>query len=123
MHTSGVKVSFYWANFPSEYLKTIRLGSLSDLKHLERITLHHSEPRSMLDPVQWNQFLEEFASIIRCVAEGYGKVGYLRRDKETAIHKDLNRPEAKDMYSATENEDSYSETSDEASVKSDDDET
>jgi hypothetical protein len=36
-----------------------------------------------------NDFLEEFVSIIRCVAEGYGKVGYLRRDKDTSIHRVL----------------------------------
>jgi hypothetical protein len=89
MNLLGVKVSFYWAKFPSEYLRTVRLGSLSDLKKCSRITLHHSKPRSLLDPMERNDFLEEFVSIIRCVAEGYGKVGYLRRDKDTSIHRVL----------------------------------
>jgi hypothetical protein len=98
MHVSGVEVSFYWATFPSEYLKTVRLGNLSDLKKGPRITLHHSEPRSLLHPRERNLFLEEFVSILRCVAEGYGKVGYLRRDKDTHIHRGVGD---KDMHSET----------------------
>ena len=109
MSLSGVQVSFYWARFPSEYLKTVRLGSLSDLKKFRKIRLRHSKPRSLLDPKERNLFLEEFVSILRCVAEGYGKVGYLRRDKETVIHRDLDHVGDEDMYPDTGGEDQLSE--------------
>ena len=33
------------------------------------------------------------------MAEGYGKVGYLRRDKETPIHRSVNNASDDDSYS------------------------
>ena len=112
MNLSGVKVSFYWARFSSEYLKTVRLGNLSDLKNIPRVTLCHSQPQSLLDPKERDNFLQQFVSIVRCVAEGYGKVGYLRRDKDTPIHRDLDH---------ADDDDTYSEMSDELDTDSDDD--
>ena len=90
MNVSGLKVSFYWAKFSPEYLTTIRFKGLDELKKFPYFTLHHSKPRSLLDPQERDYLLEEFVSIIRCVAEGYGKVGFLRRDKHTPVHRDLN---------------------------------
>jgi hypothetical protein len=104
MNLSGLKVSFYWARFFTEYLRTVRLGNLSDLKNTPRITLRHSQPRSLLDPKERDYFLGEFASIVRCVAEGYGRVGYLRRDEDTAIHRVLNNNDDKDPDSETNGE-------------------
>jgi len=112
MNVSGVKVSFYWALFSTEYLQTVRLGNLSDLKNTPRITLRHSQPRSLLDPEERDYFLGEFVSIVRCVAEGYGKVGYLRRDKDTPIHRHVNN---------TGDDDSYSEMGDESARDPDND--
>jgi hypothetical protein len=113
MNVSGVKVSFYWAEFSTEYLQTVRLGNLSDLKNTPRITLRHSQPRSLLHPKERDCFLGEFVSIVRCVAEGYGKVGYLRRDKDTPIHRDPNNAGEEDTYSEVSNElDSDSEDED-----------
>jgi hypothetical protein len=46
------------------------------------------------------------------VAEGYGKVGYLRRDKDTPIHRHVNN---------TGDDDSYSEMGDESARDPDND--
>ena len=113
MNLSGVKACFYWAKFSSEYLTTVRLGNLSDLGKLSglkkdpRIRLCHSQPRSLLDPRERDFFLEEFVSVVRCVAEGYGKVGYLRRDKDTPIHRDLNDAGDEDTSSEPDDENTH----------------
>lgn len=101
MNLSRLTVSFYWARFSAEYLQTVRLGNLSDLKNTPKIKLYHSKPRSLRDPTQRDYFLGEFVSILRCVAEGYGKVGYLRRHEDTAIHRVLTNIDDKDAYSET----------------------
>jgi len=100
MNLSGVKASFYWARFSPGYLETVRSGNLSDLKNIPRIPLCHSQPRSLLDPTERDCFLGEFVSVIRCLAEGYGKVGFLRRDIDTPIHRHLNNAGDEDMFEA-----------------------
>jgi hypothetical protein len=112
MNLSGLTVSFYWVRFSAKYLQTVRLGNLSDLKNTSKIKLHHSKPRSLRDPTERDYFLGEFVSILRCIAEGYGKVGYLRRHEDTAIHRVLTNIDDKDAYSETSvDKDPDSETS------------
>jgi len=65
----------------------------------------------LLDPKEQEYFLEEFVSIVCCVAEGYGKVGYLRRGKVTPIHRNLD-------YSG--DDDPYSEMTDASDIDLDD---
>ena len=90
MNLSGVHACFYWAKFSPEYLRKVRFHNLSELKDIPEVLLRHSRPRLLVDPEQRDIFLEEFASVIRCVAGGYGKVGFVRRDVKTPIHRDLN---------------------------------
>jgi len=87
MHLSGVKVSFYWAVFPTEYLQTVRLKNLCDVQKLAKVTLHHTQPRSLINPKERDEFIKEFLSIVRCLADGEGRIGFLRSDKKSPIHK------------------------------------
>jgi hypothetical protein len=87
MHLSGVKVSFYWAEFPKNYLQIVREKNLDELRHIPKIILHHTQSRSLIIPDERDQFIKEFLSIIRCLADGYGRIGYLRRDADSPIHR------------------------------------
>ena len=80
IHIDGLSASFYWAEFPVQYLDTVRNRNLADLKDVPKVTLHHTRPKSLIDPDQRDRFLQEFVAIIRCIADGYGNVGFLRRD-------------------------------------------
>jgi hypothetical protein len=87
VHLAGFHVSFYWARFPSQYLATIRHHNLNDLKNMPKVTLHQSEPRSLIDPVQRDSFLHEFVAVICFVAFGHSNVGFFRLDSNTPIHR------------------------------------
>ena len=89
VHLAGLHVSFYWARFPSQYLDTIRNHNLSKLTNIPKVTLHHSQPRSLIDPRERDLFLHEFVAVICYVAGGYGNVGFFRRDVDTPIHRDV----------------------------------
>ena len=89
VHLSGLHVSFYWARFPAQYLATIRNHDLTDLRNIPSLTLHHSKPRSLIDPEERDSFLQEFVAIICYVAGGYSQIGYFRRDLDTPIHRDV----------------------------------
>ena len=91
VHLAGFHISFYWARFPSQYLATIRHHNLTDLKNIPKVTLHHSQPRSLIDPVERDSFLHEFVAIICYVAGGYGNVGFFRRDSNSPIHRVVNK--------------------------------
>jgi hypothetical protein len=84
---SGFDVSFYWIIFPTAYLRAVRTTNLSDLKDVGNITLRHSKPLSLINPNDRDRFIGEFIAIIRCIADGHGNVGYLRRDPSSAIHR------------------------------------
>lgn len=43
-----------------------------------RVTLKHTPPYNLLDPVPHTQFLKHFIALIRYLAAGHGDVGYLR---------------------------------------------
>jgi len=96
VHMAGIHVSFYWARFPAQYLATIRNHNLSDLKHIPHVTLHHSQPRSLLDPEERDFFLHEFVAIICYIAGGYSNVGFFRRDMDTPIHRDADDTDNKE---------------------------
>lgn len=89
VHLAGVKVSIYWAEFPAQYLDTIRNHNVRDLKHFPKITLRHTHPQSLLVPEERDLFLRDYVSVVHFIAGGYGKVGFLRRDKDTPIHRDI----------------------------------
>lgn len=91
VHLAGVKVSIYWAEFPAQYLDTIRNHNVRDLKHFPKITLRHTHPQSLLVPEERDLFLRDYVSVVHFIAGGYGKVGFLRRDKDTPIHRDEDR--------------------------------
>ena len=87
MHIFIFDVSFYWAIFPTEYLRAVRTSSLSELKVEGKIKLHHSKPLSLINPTERDRFIGEFMAIVRCIASGYGKVGFLRQDLNSPIHR------------------------------------
>ena len=101
IHISGVKVSIYWADFPSKYLATIRNGNLTELEQHPPITLHHTQPRSLLDPTERDVFLHDYIAVINYIVEGYSNIGHLRRDVDTAINGDRTQ---RDDQSADETE-------------------
>jgi hypothetical protein len=80
-------LSFYWARFSPEYLNIVRNRNLRDLQALPKITLHHTKPLSLIVKEERAKAFEDFISVIRCVAGGYSKVGHLRKDMETCIHR------------------------------------
>jgi hypothetical protein len=87
MHLSGFDVSFYWAIFPTEYLRAVRNGSLRNRHDIGHVTIRHSEPRSLLKPDERDQVIAEFIALIRCIANGDGNVGFIRRDSDSPIHR------------------------------------
>ena len=88
VHLAGLDVSIYWAEFPHEYLHTIRHRNIAKLDKNQTIKLHHTRPRSLINPDSRDHFLREFISLIRCLAEGHANVGYLRQDlDDNPIHK------------------------------------
>jgi len=89
VHLAGLKASIYWAEFPVQYLDTIRNHNVSDLESLPKVTLHHTQPQSLLVPEERDRFLRDYVSVVHFIAGGYGKVGFLRRDKDTPIHRDI----------------------------------
>ena len=94
MHLDGYYVSFYWAEFPVEYLETVRFKSLNELQSMDKIVIRHTKPMSLVDPDERDQFLQEFLSIIRCLVDGKGRIGFLRHDMDpNPIHRDSNAPD------------------------------
>jgi hypothetical protein len=91
-------VSFYWAEFPVEYLDIVQNHSLADVKTLPKITLHHTQPQSLIDPEERDRFLRDYVSIVRCVAGGHGNFGFLRRDMDTRIHRDTEVAVSRDTF-------------------------
>lgn len=93
IQTSGVKASIYWADFPSQYLATIRNENLTKLEQHPPITLHHTQPRSLLDPTERDIFLYDYVAVINYIKEGYCNTGHLRREGNSAIHRDRAQPD------------------------------
>jgi len=86
MNISGVKACFYWAEFPKGYLTTVRKRRLGELRFHEKIPLHHTKPRDLTDVEDRGVLIQEFIGIVRCLADGKGKIGHLRRDPSSPIH-------------------------------------
>ena len=91
VHFSRLKASFYWANFPQEYLRVARHESLDVLETVPKVTLHHTHPRSLLKPEERDEFLQEFIALIRCLANGEGDVGFLRCEENPPIHREVSQ--------------------------------
>ena len=89
IHISGVEVSIYWADFPVQYLDIIRNHNVRDLANIPEVIIHHTRPQSLIDPDEWDRFLRDYVSVVHFVANGYGNVGFLRRDVDTPIHRDV----------------------------------
>ena len=88
LNFSGFDVSFYWAEFPSDYLHTIRHKTLDQLKEHETIHLRHTRPLSLVNRDERKQAIYDFISVLRCVTGGFAPVGHVRRDVHTPIHRD-----------------------------------
>ena len=93
VHLSGLKACFYWAEFTSDYLRAVRFSSLRDLKDFGTVKLCHTRALSLVDPDERVQFLEQFISVLRCIAAGDANVGYLPRDCKTPIHREIPFPD------------------------------
>jgi hypothetical protein len=78
VHLAGIKMSIYWVEFPVQYLDTIRNHNVRDPEHFPKVTLHHTQPQSLLVPEERDRFLRDYVSV-HFIAGGYGKVGFLRR--------------------------------------------
>ena len=89
IHIAGVEVSIYWAEFPAQYLDIVRNHNIRDLKKISKVTLRHTRPQSLIVPEERDRFLRDYVSVVQLVASGYGNVGFLRRDIETPIHRDI----------------------------------
>ena len=68
---------------PSQYLDTIWNHNVCDVKRFRKVTLRHTQPQSLLVPEERDRFLRDYVSVVHFVAGGYGKVGFLRRYKDT----------------------------------------
>jgi hypothetical protein len=89
VHFDGFRVSVYWANFPSEYLETIRDIDISLLKKREeKIKLNHSRRYNLLDTTDRTDFIKEFVALLRFVAAGETNVGFLHKDS-VEIHRTI----------------------------------
>lgn len=100
---AGLKLSIYWAEFPVQYLDTIRNHNVRDLASIPKVTLHHTQPQSLIVSEERDRFLQDYVSVVHFVAGGYGKVGFLRRDTDSPIHRDVDHVVNSDI--ATENDD------------------
>ena len=89
IHVAGVEVSIYWAEFPVRYLDILRNHNVRDLKNVPKVNLRHTRPQSLLVPEERDRFLRDYVSVVNFVATGYGNVGFLRRDVDTPIHRDV----------------------------------
>ena len=96
VHFSGYHACFYYATFPTEYLSTIQGEDIHALKSKfnNRLPLHHTEPCNLLHPDARLHFIQDFIAVVRCLADGYTPIGYLRRDDpQGKIHRKLNEEE------------------------------
>ena len=112
---AGLDVSIWWAEFPSRYLDTIRNHNLRDLKNLAKVILRHTRPQSLLVPDERDRFLRDYVSVVHFVASGYSNVGFLRRDGETPIHRDIDDVVESDIVTDTDDivdSDSFTDTDD-----------
>ena len=71
VNLAGIKVSIYWAEFPVQYLETIRNKNVRDLENLPKVALHHTRPQSLLVPEERDRFLRDYVSVVHFIAGGY----------------------------------------------------
>ena len=87
VHLASVKVYLF-----GEIIYLISQQTLDhrirQVENILKVTLHHTQLQSLLVPEERDRFLRDYASV-RFVAGGYEKVGFLRRDKDTPIHRDV----------------------------------
>jgi len=86
MQLVGLTVRFFWAKFPEQYIKTLRLQPIEELKKEPLITLCHTEAHHLSIPTERDQFIQEFLAIVRCIAAGKVNVGLVRSGPDSAMH-------------------------------------
>ena len=92
VHFSGYHACVYYATFPADYLSTIQHDGIHALKSKfeKPLPLHHTEPCNLLHPDARLHFIQDFIAIVRCLADGYAPIGYLRRDDpQGKIHRKM----------------------------------
>jgi hypothetical protein len=55
----------------------------------KQIYLHHTRPQNLLITAQRTKFIDEFVALMLFLADGRGNVGFMRREPETPIHRNL----------------------------------
>ena len=78
VHLDGSRGSIFWAQFPTEYLRTIHVDGVHKIPDETKINLHHSTSYDLFHPTQRTDFLRHLIALIRYLAAGKGNVGHLR---------------------------------------------
>lgn len=87
MHFDGAQVSIYFATFSADYLRIIRNENVDHISvRDDKIRLNHTRLYNLFSAADRTEFISEFVALLRFVAAGEAKVGYLRKDC-SAIHR------------------------------------
>ena len=87
VHIAGLEASIYWADLPSDFLRTVHTGGIENLS--TKIPIQHTAPLNLLHPETRTQFIKDFVYLLRYIAAGYANIGHLRRPG-SVIHRFIN---------------------------------
>ena len=93
VHFDGVRVSIYFATFPSDYLHILRNVDVDKLQSRDpKIELRHTRLYNLMNTEDRTYFIKEFVALLRFVAAGQANVGHLWKES-SAIHRDTDMRE------------------------------
>jgi hypothetical protein len=87
VHINGHEASFYYAEFPQNYLRSVHRDGIDGLTGTKQIYLHHTKPQNLLLTAQRSKFIDDFVALILFLADGRGNVGFMRRAPAGPIHR------------------------------------
>ena len=91
VHFDGHYASVYFANFPAQYLDTLRNIDVNSLSHRNpKIKLCHTMRYNLMTTDSRTDFIKEFVALLRFVAAGYANIGHLRKGSRE-IHRATDR--------------------------------
>ena len=79
VHINGHEASFYYTEFPQNYLRSVHRDGIDGLTGTKQIYLHHTKPQNLLLTAQRSKFIDDFVALILFLADGRGNVGFMRR--------------------------------------------
>ena len=89
VHINGHEASFYYAEFPQNYLRGVHRDGIDGLTGTKQIYLDHTKPQNLLLTAQCSKFIDDFVALILFLADGRGNVGFMRRAPAGPIHRGL----------------------------------